>query len=109
MPKPLLWIITAAFGAYSLWALAQVGYLGLWQGGFANIGSTQITLDLIVASVLLMGFVVRDCRAQGRAWWPWVVATLLLGSFGTLGYLLWPRKTAAQAGYATARPVSNDA
>ena len=92
MTKSLLWIITAAFGAYSLWALAQVGYFGLWQGGFANIGSTQITLDLIVASVLLMGFVVRDCKAQGRPWWPWVVATLLLGSFGTLGYLLWPRR-----------------
>jgi hypothetical protein len=91
MTKPLLWILTAAFGAYSLWALAQVGFIGLWQGGFANIGSTQITLDLIVASILLMIFVARDCKAQGRPWWPWAVATLLLGSFGTLAYLLWPR------------------
>lgn len=92
MTKSLLWIITAAFGAYSLWALAQVGFIGLWQGGFANIGSTQITLDLIVASILLMIFVARDCKAQGRPWWPWALATLLLGSFGTLGYLLWPQR-----------------
>jgi|GEM_PF-3430681 len=109
MPKPLLWIVTAAFGAYSFWALAQVGYLGLWQGGFANIGATQITLDLIVSSILLIGFVARDCKAQGRAWWPWALATVLLGSFGTLGYLLWPQKAAAQAANAGARPVSNEA
>lgn len=89
--KALLWILTAAFGAYSLWALAQVGYLGLWQAGFATIGSTQITFDLIVASFLLVGFVARDCKAQGKPWWPWALATLLLGSFGTLAYLLWPR------------------
>ena len=86
----VLWIITLAFGAYSLWALAQVGYLGLWQGGFANIGATQITLDLVVSSVLLIGFVVRDARATGRTWWPFVVVTLVGGSFGTLAYLLWP-------------------
>lgn len=90
--RALLLVITIAFGAYSLWALSQVGYLGLWQGGFANIGATQITFDFLIASLLLMGFVVRDCKAQGRPWWPWIVATLALGSFGTLAYLLWPAR-----------------
>lgn len=92
MPRPLLWIITLAFGAYSLWALAQVGYLGLWQGGFANPGSTQITFDLIVSCLLLLGFVARDAKASGRNFWPWALATLALGSLGVLGYLLWPAK-----------------
>ncbi len=95
--RPLLWILAAAFGAYSLWALAQVGYLGLWEGGFATIGGTQITFDLIVSSLLLTGFVARDCRAAGRPWWPWALLTLATGSFGTLAYLLWPRPAAQPA------------
>ena len=90
--RPALWALALPFAAYSLWALAQVGYLGLWQGGFANTGSTQITLDLIVSSLLLMLFVARDCQAQRRPWWPWALLTLAAGSFGTLAYLLWPRR-----------------
>lgn len=96
MPRPLLWIITLAFGAYSLWALAQVGYLGLWLAGFANPGSTQITLDLIVSCLLLLGFVARDAQARGRRFWPWVLAVLALGSLGVLGYLLWPARPATE-------------
>ena len=93
--KAWLWILTAAFGAYSLWVMAQVGYLGIWQGGFANVGASQITLDLVLSSLLLMGFVARDCRTQGRPWWPWALLTLAAGSFGTLAYLLWPKPRAA--------------
>lgn len=90
--KPLTWLVAAAFSAFSLWALLQVGYLGIWQGGFANVGSTQITFDLIIACAIGVGFVARECRAQGRPWWPWAVATLALGSIGLLAYLLWPKR-----------------
>ncbi|MEO6278423.1 DUF2834 domain-containing protein [Roseateles sp.] len=86
--RTALILITAAFGAFSLYAMWQVGFIGLWQGGLANIGAQQITLDLIVSSLLLIGFVARDCRAQGRPWWPWALLTLAAGSFGTLAYLL---------------------
>jgi hypothetical protein len=89
-----LWLVALAFGIWSLWVMAQVGYLGIWQGGFANLGAAQITVDLVVSSLLLMGFVVRDCRAAGRPWWPWAVITAFAGSFGTLAYLLWPRRGA---------------
>jgi len=94
--RPLLWLVTLAFGGYSFWVMAQVGYLGIWQAGFANPGSTQITLDLVVSSFLLIGFVVRDARATGRTWWPWALVTLVAGSFGTLGYLLWPHARRAE-------------
>jgi hypothetical protein len=95
----VLWLVTLAFGAYSLWAMVQVGYLGIWQGGLSSIGSTQVTLDLIVSSVLLIAFVARDARSTGRAWWPFALLTLVAGSFGTLAYLLWPagRRSAAEA------------
>lgn len=88
-PKPLLWLITVVFGAFSLWVLLKVGYFGIWQGGFANLGSTQITFDLVVACTLLVGVIARECRSNGRPWWPWALLTLAVGSFGPLAYLLW--------------------
>ena len=90
--KPALWLVTLLFGAFSLWVLTQIGFLGIWQGGFANLGSTQITADLVISCTLLIGFIARDCRAQGRPWWPWALLTLIVGSFGPLAYLLWPRR-----------------
>lgn len=99
--RPILWLITLVFGIGSFWVMTQVGYIGIWQGGFANLGAAQITVDLVISSVLLMGFVVRDCRAAGRPWWPWVLITACVGSFGTLAYLLWPRQGAPAARHVT--------
>lgn len=90
--KPMLWIVTTAFGAFSLWVMAQVGYLGIWREGFAGLGSTQITIDLVLACGVALGFIVPECRAQGRAAWPWVLLTLAGGSLGLLAYLLWRRR-----------------
>lgn len=87
--KPILALVFLLFGAFSLWALVEIGFVGIWKSGFANLGSAQITVDLIVACSLLVGFIARDCRAQGRPWWPWAALTLALGSFGPLAYLLW--------------------
>jgi hypothetical protein len=69
--KPTLWLVAMVFAAFSLWVLMQVGFIGIWQGGFANLGSLQITVDLVIACAIGVGFIARDCRAQGRAWWPW--------------------------------------
>jgi hypothetical protein len=36
----------------------------------------------------VLAWLWRDARANGRNPWPWMIATLLLGSFGPLVYLL---------------------
>lgn len=94
--RSVLFLVLAAFGAYSAYAMWQVGYLGIWQAGLANVGALQVLLDLVVSSLLLTGYVARDCRAAGRPWWPWALITLAAGSFGTLAYLLFgqPRPAA---------------
>jgi hypothetical protein len=50
--------------------------------------------DLSIALGLSLVWIWRDAQATGRRAWPWVVATLALGSFGPLIYLL-TRKTPA--------------
>ena len=42
--KPVLGLVTLLFGGFSLWVLLQLGYFGIWQGGFANLGSAGILI-----------------------------------------------------------------
>ena len=49
--------------------------------------------DLVIALMLVMVWMWRDAKATGRAIWPWIVATLILGSFGPLVYLLTRKST----------------
>lgn len=98
--KTALALVFAAFGAYSLYVIAQLGYLGLWQALLSSLAGWQVTLDLVIASVLLMGYLWRDAQRTGRRFWPYALLTLAAGSFGPLLYLLLaPRRAdAASAG-----------
>jgi len=98
MNRLALMLILAAFGAYSSYAMLQVGYLGIWQAGFASAGSLQVLLDLVIACLLISSWMVIDARRNGRNPWPFVLVTLAAGSFGPLLYLLLaPRRQAARA------------
>ena len=44
--KAILIAIFVLFDAYTLYAMYQVGYVGIWAAGFANAGSLQVLLDL---------------------------------------------------------------
>ncbi|WP_349741018.1 DUF2834 domain-containing protein [Roseateles cavernae] len=97
--KAALALVFAAFGAYSLYVIAELGYLGLWQALLSNLAGWQVVLDLLIASVLLLGFLWRDAQRSGRRFWPYVLLTLAAGSFGPLLYLLLaPRPTGLSAG-----------
>lgn len=101
--KAALALVFAAFGAYSLYVIAELGYFGLWQALLNNIAGWQVVLDLFIASGLLLGYLWRDARASGRRFWPYVVLTLAAGSFGPLLYLLLaPKRQPASAGLARA-------
>lgn len=95
--KPALALVFAAFGAYSLYVVDQIGLLGLWQALLSNLAGRQALLDLAIASALLLGFLWRDARRTGRRFWPYVLLTLATGSFGPLLYLLLAPRGAAQS------------
>ena len=84
----VLLILLIPFGLLSCYAMWQVGYLGIWTSGLSNWGTVQVLCDLIVISLLAMMWMVQDARGRGLNAWPYVLVTLLAGSFGPLLYLL---------------------
>ncbi|OYT91748.1 MAG: DUF2834 domain-containing protein [Burkholderiales bacterium PBB3] len=88
MQRALLIITLLAFGALSSVAMWQHGYWGLWAPTFESFGAAQVMTDLVIALTLFMVWMWHDAKASGRNVWPWVIFTLVTGSFGPLLYLL---------------------
>lgn len=84
----LIAFVLLDFIALSGYAVHQLGYLGIWQAGLSDIGSLQILLDLVIACVVAMGWMIKDAREKGLTVWPYLLATIFTGSIGLLLYLL---------------------
>lgn len=97
MQRTVLIVTLILFGALSAAAVAEHGYFGVFTLPFQTLGGAQVLADLVIALTLVMVWMWKDARATGRNAWPWIIATLALGSFGPLVYLL-TRKSAAHGG-----------
>lgn len=80
--------VLALFGTLTLFALLDVGYLGIIRPHFQSWGGGQVIADLGILAVLACCWMVVDARERGAKAWPFVILTLLSGSFGPLVYLL---------------------
>lgn len=94
MPRSILTLVLAAFAALSAVALWQHGYWGILAPHFQSSGAAQVLADLAIALGLVSLWLWQDARSQGRNPWPWLLLTLVAGSFGPLVYLL-TRRTPA--------------
>ena len=92
--KPLAIALLLPFTAFTVFALMQVGYVGLFTYQMQNAGGWQVLIDLVIALILVISWMIPDARATGRNPWPWVVATLFLGSIAPLAYLAFSRPAA---------------
>jgi hypothetical protein len=90
-------VVIAAFGVLTAEALLEVGYVGLFTTAIQTYAGTQVFVDLCISLVIVLGFVARDARERGLPFVPYVVATLLTGSFGPLAYLVHRELAAARA------------
>ncbi len=76
---------------YAVW---DVGYIGIFDYHRHSSAGWQVFADLVVALVLVLSWMIPDAREHGRNPWPWVGATLVLGSIGPLAYLAMAGRTA---------------
>jgi drug/metabolite transporter (DMT)-like permease len=85
--RTLALVLLVPFGLLTVYAVMQVGYVGIFDYPRHSPAGWQVFADLVVALVLVMVWMVRDARRLGRNPWPWVVGTLLTGSISPLLYL----------------------
>lgn len=88
MYKPLVFLVLMAFGAFTVTAIWLEGFGGIFGSITNSLGSMQIFIDLIIALLLVMVWMWRDAKQKERNIWPWLVLTLIAGSFGPLLYLI---------------------
>ncbi len=95
--RPLLTLVTAAFTAFTLYVLSRTGLVGFFEQLLSTPAGWQTLADLTIALTLVLAWMWQDTRREGRAFWPWVPVTLLLGSIGPLLYLLLRRRSDERA------------
>lgn len=83
-----LLVVLGLFGTLTTVALLDVGYLGILLPQFRSWGAGQVLADLTIVCTLGCVWMVSDARTRGLKAWPFVVLTLIAGSFGLLGYLV---------------------
>jgi uncharacterized membrane protein len=83
----VLLFVTAGFGVLTALALMDVGYLGIIEPHFRSWGAAQVFVDLVIVAVLACVWMINDAREHGLPAWPFILITLVAGSFGPLFYL----------------------
>jgi Terpene cyclase DEP1 len=86
--QTLILTVIILFGAYSLVPVYQFGFAGVFREAFANSATTQVSLDLIIALSLICTWMWADASHNGWSPIPFIVVTVVAGSFGPLLYLL---------------------
>ncbi len=84
----VLVFVLVAFGILTGLAFWHDGVLGIFASIIHSYGSLQIYVDLVIAASLINVWIWRDAKEQGRNPWGWIIATLIVGSFSPLVYLL---------------------
>jgi hypothetical protein len=84
----LLATLFAVHAAITVRALMDRSYLGLFAFAFEGWPARQIFSDLTVGMLLITSWMLSDAKRTGRKAWPYVLATVAVGSFGPLAYLL---------------------
>lgn len=76
------------FLALTAYAIYSVGYIGIFDYHRHSPAGWQVFTDLVIALLIVFMFLIPEAKKNGRNPWPWVVATLFLGSIAPLAYLV---------------------
>lgn len=75
------------FMLLTVYTLYDVGFIGVFEHQLASSGGWQVFTDLAIALTLIMCWMYGDAKRTGRNVWPYIVITLIAGSFGPLFYV----------------------
>ena len=92
MNRILLIIALIVLGIVTVLAFLVDGITGFPTAITNSYASLQIYLDLVIAILLIDVWIWHDAKAHNRNPVPWIVASLIVGCFSPLAYLL-TRKT----------------
>ena len=96
--KPIFLLLALVpFSVLSAIAVWRHGYWGILEPHFQSFGAAQVLADLVIALSLFIVWLWHDAKATGRNPWPWIVLTLVAGSFGPLIYWQDPHVTTSSS------------
>ena len=84
----LLIDVFAAFAIYTATVVVNHGYTGFIELALTGGWGAQVFIDLCIALLLFMVWMVPDARDRGLPYVPYVLAILTTGSVGALAYLV---------------------
>ncbi len=84
--------ILIPFTLLTVYAVMEVGYVGIFDYHRHSPAGWQVFTDLVIALVLVLLWLIPEAKRNGKSPWPWVVLTLVSGSFGPLLYLIFAGK-----------------
>ncbi|MEL7487754.1 MAG: hypothetical protein AAGJ87_11135 [Pseudomonadota bacterium] len=80
-------LLSAAFFAWSLWAVIDEGPTGFWPEHTRNKWGAQIWFDLLLAVGAGWALIARPAKELGMNLYAWLALTICTGSIGFLAML----------------------
>lgn len=84
--KPLALALLIPFLLLTIYAVLDVGYFEIFLYQFRSSAGWQVIADLVVALILVCCWILVDAKKTGRNPWPYLIATLFVGSIAPLLY-----------------------
>ncbi|NDW22268.1 DUF2834 domain-containing protein [Alteromonas hispanica] len=75
------------FSILTAYAVVRVGIVEIFTYHLRSPAGWQVFTDLVVALIIVLIWLIPDARKNNRNPWPWVIATICMGSIGPLLYL----------------------
>ncbi|MGB1581875.1 MAG: DUF2834 domain-containing protein [Nevskiales bacterium] len=84
----ILYIVFIDFVIFTGYVVWQEGYFGFLEMAMASLWGGQVFIDLVIALLLFLAWMLGDAKTRGVNAWPYVIGTFFLGSIVPLWYLI---------------------
>lgn len=84
--------VLAAFSSLTAYVVVVYGFSGFYREVFQNPATALCIADLAISLLLIIAWMVKDAKKEGRNAITFVLITLAIGAAGPLLYLLTRRK-----------------